>query len=231
MSWIIAVVVVCVIIGLWAQSEDRRFLENKKSIQDKLIADKGVQIDSEYTFENELSSVFIRFIVDAKHENVYFSNMGSEFTAIPFSKIIGCEIITDSEVTGGVGRAVVGGVIAGGAGAIVGATTAKKHIMSCSLVIYKNTIKDPTITLNLINTKTKTTDDVYRKAMAFANNVNASIKAILDLKNRAEISRRAIVTETHIDPTEELRKYKALLDEGIITEADFEQKKRQLLKL
>ena len=33
------------------------------------------------------------------------------------------------------------------------------------------------------------------------------------------------------DPTEELRKYKKLLDDGIITQEDFDQKKKVLLGL
>lgn len=36
-------------------------------------------------------------------------------------------------------------------------------------------------------------------------------------------------TSTSTDPAEELRKYKKLLDDGIITQEDFDQKKRMLL--
>lgn len=36
-------------------------------------------------------------------------------------------------------------------------------------------------------------------------------------------------TAAHIDSTEELRKYKSLLDEGIITEEEFDAKKKQIL--
>ena len=38
-------------------------------------------------------------------------------------------------------------------------------------------------------------------------------------------------TSTSTDPAEELRKYKKLLDDGIITQEDFDQKKRMLLGL
>lgn len=38
-------------------------------------------------------------------------------------------------------------------------------------------------------------------------------------------------TKHQIEPTEELRKYKKLLDEGIITQEEFEQKKKQILGL
>ena len=37
--------------------------------------------------------------------------------------------------------------------------------------------------------------------------------------------------ENNISEADELRKYKALLDDGIITQEDFEKKKKQLLKL
>ena len=38
-------------------------------------------------------------------------------------------------------------------------------------------------------------------------------------------------TQHQIEPTEELRKYKKLLDDGIITQKEFEQKKKQILGL
>ena len=46
------------------------------------------------------------------------------------------------------------------------------------------------------------------------------------------INRQNIPTATHVDsPIEELRKYKELLDNGIITQEEFDTKKKQLLEL
>ena len=40
-----------------------------------------------------------------------------------------------------------------------------------------------------------------------------------------------IDTSTTADPVDELRKYKQLLDDGVITQEDYDQKKKQLLRL
>lgn len=40
-----------------------------------------------------------------------------------------------------------------------------------------------------------------------------------------------VENKSQIDSTEEIRRYKKLLDDGIISQEEFEQKKKQLLKL
>ena len=101
------------------------------------------------------------------------------FELIDFDEINGVEIMEDSSVIGGIGRAIVGGVLAGGIGAIVGATTAKNHMANFELVIYTKNIANPQIVLPLIKTKTKKDSLDYKSAYEFANKINASIKAII----------------------------------------------------
>lgn len=107
-----------------------------------------------------------------------FSNHGLREVA-PFRKIIGCEIMTDSKVTGGIGRAVVGGVLAGDVGALVGVMTAPSNIMSYKVVIYLNDPVDPMIEIPLIEEKKSTKDPDYTDAVKFAESINAAIKAIV----------------------------------------------------
>lgn len=107
-----------------------------------------------------------------------FSNHGLREVA-PFRKIIGCEIMTDSKVTGGIGRAVVGGVLAGDVGALVGVMTAPSNIVSYKVVIYLNDPVDPMIEIPLIEEKKSTKDPDYTDAVQFAESVNAAIKAIV----------------------------------------------------
>lgn len=62
-----------------------------------------------------------------------------------------------------------------------------------------------------------------------AANVNARIHTILhELKQKKHPAAPASITT---DPTIELKKYKELLDSGIITQEDFDAKKKQLLNL
>ena len=205
--------------------------QSEKEDQDNYIEERGIHPDTDFQFQNTLNTISVRYIVDNSQETVFISITGSSFISIPFSDINGCEIIVDSEVKGGVGRAIVGGFLAGGAGAVVGATTAKKKTSSYQVVIYKKTIQDPSLVITLINSETDVSSIEYQDAVTFAYKVNASIKAIIE-QNAHSISDITPSSNKAIDDTPEaIRKYKNLLDEGIITKEEFEEKKRQLLGL
>ena len=51
--------------------------------------------------------------------------------------------------------------------------------MSYKVVIYKNSISSPSYEIPLIFTKKSTNDSDYLRAVRFANDVNATIKAIV----------------------------------------------------
>lgn len=164
--------------------------ELKEEDSQNYIVDNGVHIGVEYNYEssfyknniNWYKGIAYRYIVDDKNKYVHILDKEGIGQAIPFCEIIGCEIMTDSQVTGGIGRAIVGGVLAGEAGAVVGAVTAKNHIMSYKIVIYRSNIQSPTNEIVLINEKKSTKDTDYTSAVDFANKVNASIRAIVSTK-------------------------------------------------
>ena len=182
--WIIILVVIGIIvfpilyINAYNTENERR--ENMQKKQQGYIEQNNIDISVEYSFQCG-NIVDIRYIVDDTNKKVYIMLADSDFIEIPFTEIRGCEILTDSEVTGGVGRAVVGGVLAGGAGAVVGATTAKEHIKSYKIVIYRANIATPQAEISLISTSCKTTDSYYIEAVEFAGKVNASIRAIISI--------------------------------------------------
>lgn len=61
---------------------------------------------------------------------------------------------------------------------------------------------------------------------------SANNDVALEIKNATEkIMSQSTRTATDLSPADELRKFKQLLDEGVISEADFEQKKKQMLGL
>lgn len=173
------------------QTFDEPQIKSNKEAYEKMqadfLTDNKITITVEYCFsdnyyKNNISwanSNNVRFIVDRPHEKVVVFSKGGLKEFISFNSIIGCEIITDSKVTGGVKRAVVGGFIAGDAGAIIGAATAKPHVMSYKIVIYKKDVSSPKTEIVLIKEKKSTKDSDYADAVRFAENVNAVIKAIV----------------------------------------------------
>jgi len=194
MGYILLFIGIIVIAFIVHKSVDEPEILAKKASKEEniqnYIAENGVHIGAEYRYESEYyknniswtNSTAYRYIVDDKNRFVHILNKDRTGEAIPFREIIGCEIMTDSEVTGGIGRAIVGGVLAGEAGAVVGAVTAKKHIMSYKIVIYRSNIQTPTNEIVLIKEKKSTKDADYTNAVSFANKVNASIKAIISMK-------------------------------------------------
>ena len=194
MGYILLFIGIIVIAFIFHKSVDEPEILATKALKEEdtqnYITDNGVHIGVEYCYEssffknniNWYKGIAYRYIVDDKNKFVHILDKEGIGQAIPFREIIGCEIVTDSEVTGGVGRAIVGGVLAGEAGAVVGAVTAKNHIMSYKIVIYRSNIQTPTNEIELINEKKSTKDIDYTSAVAFANKVNASIKAIISMK-------------------------------------------------
>lgn len=180
-GWILAALMTFVLIPLSiAQTNETQNLRDRQQgEQQDFISKNNIRRSAEYTYQDKLNSKKIRFIVDKSKKKIYISETSGKFKEYAFKDILGCEIVADSQVTGGIKRAIVGGVLAGDAGAVVGAVTAKPHIMSYKLVLYLRNISAPKVEIELITQKTKTKDTDYTNAVSFAENVVATVKAIL----------------------------------------------------
>lgn len=180
-GWLLAALMTFVLIPLSiAQTNETQNLRDRQQLeQQDFISKNNIRRSAEYTYQDKLNSKKIRFIVDKSKQKIYISETSGRFKEYAFKDILGCEIVADSQVTGGIKRAIVGGVLAGDAGAVVGAVTAKPHIMSYKLVLYLRNISAPKVEIELITQKTKTKDSDYTNAVAFAENVVATVKAIL----------------------------------------------------
>lgn len=130
------------------------------------------------------------------------------------------QLVTSTTIkSNGVGRAIVGGVLAGSTGAILGAATAVPKVSAQTSAqkfyrVYMHLKPYPGRTWLFI---------IYS---------SADLEKVLHMFDRPASSpapRQG--EETGFDPAVELRKYKALLDDGIITQEDFDAKKKQLLQL
>lgn len=152
-----------------------------------------------------------------------------------YSDVIDFELLEDggSIAKGGIGRAVTGGLLFGGVGAIVGGVTGKRKTSpTCTSLRIKITLKDvnnPTEYIDLIASETKKNSFLYQTCEKQAQEI-LSIFQIMCESNTAQEDKDAT---TIIQPSvaDEIAKFKKLLDDGIITQEEFEQKKKQLLGL
>ena len=161
------------------------------------------------------------------------------FTIFRYDQIINVDLIQNGEnlsITekSGLGRAAAGGLMFGGAGAVVGALSGKKKTKSeeiCKELKLRITVRDyddPAFYITIINTPQKTNGFVYKSGMKEAHNILSQLEKIIDEEQYVSDVRSP---EPSGNITEEIREFKALMDEGIITEEEFNAKKKELLDI
>lgn len=150
---------------------------------------------------------------------------------IPFTDLISFELLENgNKITeGGIGagRAILGSVALGNSGAAIGGLSKvkKKDIEFCTslkiLLTLKNQ-KQGTLIIPFIVFKTDKSKSIYLQAETNAKSTIAGLNYILDSSlNSADDS----------NSFDELKKFKELLDLEIITQEEFEMKKKSLLDL
>ncbi|MFS7200605.1 SHOCT domain-containing protein [Carnobacterium divergens] len=167
------------------------------------------------------------FYVDTEKQQFKVGKHRNNPNIFDFNQVSSYELVeSDNTITsGGLGRSAVGAVAFGGVGAVVGALTGgkktKKVVENLKIKINLKNIETPVVYVELLISKTKTNSLLYKDAIEKADN----ILSILDYYS---------IQKEHIDTTiddDELLKFKKYLDEGIITQAEFDIKKRELLNL
>ena len=153
-----------------------------------------------------------------------------------FEDIVNYEIVEDGAniATGGVGRAITGGLLFGGVGAVVGAVTPKKVKKECDKLevhIHINNLDTPIVRIKLIQTKTNKKGMLYQQHLQEAQDIGALLDYICTNTKSAQLSGSGSDSANTVSAADEIRKYKELLDEGIITQEEYDAKRKQLLGL
>lgn len=155
------------------------------------------------------------------------------YTLFLYDQIVDYELLENGQsiASGGVGRAIVGGALFGGVGAIVGAST-RSYQGVCEELRIKITVKEyekPAFYLPLIQMETKKSTFMYKERMEMAQNILSKLQLITSaMEQEKDVPTQTIHSD---DKFEEIRKFKMLLEDGIISEEEFEAKKKQLLGL
>jgi hypothetical protein len=148
-----------------------------------------------------------------------------------FSDIVSFELLENGETItkGGLGAAIAGDLLFGGIGAVVGGITGKKKSQAvCNNMQIKITVKNiskPTVYLNFFDAPLKKDGFIYKGYYKVAQEVLSLLQLMCESEQKP--------TETNQIPqlseADEILKFKNLLDSGIITQDEFEAKKKQLL--
>ena len=160
-----------------------------------------------------------------------------EYALLKYSQIVSFDLIENgsSIASGGLGRAVVGGLLFGGAGAIVGAVT-RSYNELCTDLSIKITVKDysaPAVYVHLVSSG---------GIMKNSTQYKEYIKIAQDILSKLQIITNSVDSSTTVpnepihapsspafSAADEILKFKKLMDEGIISQEEFDAKKKQLL--
>lgn len=154
-----------------------------------------------------------------------------------YDQIHDFEVLEDGEsiAKGGLGRAVAGGVLLGGVGAIVGGVTGGKKTKgictNLQIRIALNEDVEENIYIKLITSETKKKSFAYKGAISIANDIVAFLSKVEKYNDENNTVEEIHEDKFSTDPYEEIKKAKELLDMGIITQDEFDIKKKQLLDL
>lgn len=150
-----------------------------------------------------------------------------------YSDIVDYELLEDGEsiTKGGLGRAVAGGILFGGIGAVVGGVTggrkSKSICNSLKIKITVNDIKNPVVYITFLKTATKKDSFTYKTLYNSAQ----ECLSVLQLICNSQVGLEESPTFAMGSNADEILKYKNLLDSGVITQEEFDAKKKQLLGL
>ncbi len=147
-------------------------LSNANIHYDKVINITSTGIDTKVVFDLNNRKIAI---IDTNAVKIDY---------VDFDKIVQCEILEDNSVVmkGGVGRAVVGGILAGGVGAIVGAQTrgSSEIVKNLSIRIITNDVINSLVWIHLIKTATKRDSFEYKRNKDAAQQIYSTIISILN---------------------------------------------------
>ena len=177
--------------------------------------------------------------IDEKNKKIAFLLKGivagQSRRIVDFKDILDFEILEDNEsvIKGGLGRAIVGGALFGGVGAITGGVTGKRQtkqiVQRLELIIRLNTLDNPTINFVLIKNPVKKTSLTYQLNAKLAQDAISALNFVVN--NKTEEVSPNIPSAQPTSAADEILKFKQLLDAGIITQEEFDAKKKQLLNL
>lgn len=203
--------------------------------------------DSEFLVSTEISILAStgyavrevgRFLVDNTNRKFIYQK-GREYSkTYKFSDIISYEVYENgkSQVQGRAGAALIGGAFFGLGGLIVGSSMSRNINEKCTqlrLIIRLNDLECPQIVITYVdNVEFDKLGADYRYMKEDIQSLCSMLEFMLNEKT-LEQSSTVEQGESHVKKSnkEQLQELKEMLDDGLITQEDFEQKKKQILGL
>lgn len=245
--WLILIVlVIAMLFGSVSAKDEEKKQENTKAELN--------QAAKPYRASAEVNGIKNRFkmIFEDEAKRIVIIYPESKIKTIKFADIRGVELVEDGTVLQSksmmrtVGGAIVGNMVAGGAGAIIGGLSGdskqKKKISSVDVILKLRGLSEPTYTINCfsaqefygkkeIKSDEFALGDVYREGLKDANRIVELVGVVIDANDRqaaAEV-KAAAAPEPSISDIEALEKLVSMKEKGLLTDQEFESMKAKLL--
>ncbi|MDF2685236.1 MAG: hypothetical protein K0S55_417 [Clostridia bacterium] len=214
---------VFVLLVILAINLNKKTEEKNKNFMTKLL-ETGFKIDKTIAFGNNHL-----FIDNLSKKWCVREGQNYDIKIYDYKDLISYELVEDgnSIMKGRAGSALAGGLLFGGVGAIVGASLSKEIKSTCTILqlhIQVNNLDKPQIVMKFIQSETKKDSILYKVSMENARNMTAALAFI---NNENESTEPLNIKENNID--DKLRQLLKLKEDGILTEDEYNEKKKDLL--
>ena len=156
-----------------------------------------------------------------------------------YSKLRSVQLEEDGQtvISSNAGKALAGGLLLGGLGAMMGASgsrTTSKIIKSSYINLIIDDIDCPRISIPVFETSVSPSSGLYKKRMQDFANFYDLLVYVMGQESPTDQPQTTQTTQTtsnasNNNPYEEIKQLKELLDIGAITQEEFDAKKKQLL--
>ena len=204
------------------------------------IADLGVApLLPNQTMNNPIGKI----LIDDKNKKVIFEKYSYYTKAFCFSDILKYDIYENEQavVQGRAGSALVGGLFFGVAGAVVGASRKRgvnEQVNILKIIIYVNDLECPKIEFTYMSGESLSkTSQKYVQTIKNLQEISGYLEYMINSASFIESADKSndntisSISQKEVSKKEQLEELKELLSDGLITEEDFEQKKKQILGL
>lgn len=212
-------------------------------------AEKKVEIEEEQRKINDTSFQISRIIsieeshpkmkilVDDVQKQFILEKEAEKTKAYSFSDIINYEIYENgkSKVQGRAGSALIGGAFFGIGGLIIGSSMSRSIDEECTqlkLIIRINDPIEPQIAIDYVVGTVNKSGNTYRKYIENLQSLCSHLEYMINSKTLEQsATAQPQNATTQKTPKEQLQELKEMLDSGLITQEDYELKKKQILGL
>ncbi len=175
------------------------------------------------------------FAID-EYDRLWYSPIFSMDYYFDYDSIVSFDLVKDEEIvtesSGGLGGALLGHHFAGATGAIMGAMADQTHhsrnvINGYGIQIETSTLYIPEVYIDcMVGGKPK--NHAADKILSILASITGQSSAAVPTSSAA-IPAAAPMQESHYSVADELMKLKTLLDQGALTQAEFDELKKQLM--